>query len=306
MIRFVSNLEEKKKLCEKILRDLPEWFGIEEAIVNYIEESAEQVMIAYDSVGFVSLEETSHIAMDMHVLGVLKANHGHKIGKALIEAAESYAIQKGKSYMTVKTLSDKHPDINYKKTREFYKYMGYKALEEFPTLWGESNPCLYMIKSLESHILSVDGNIRLRLLHSSDYQMAEKWYSDPHILKFSEDRKEAYDQKTIEKMYRYLNGIGQVYIIEYFDEIWRPIGDVTLSDQTMPIIIDPTYISKGIGKKVIMFLLKRAELLGMKRVKLKGIYLFNEHSQRLFKSCGFTEIARDEVYVYMEKILCRL
>jgi hypothetical protein len=27
--------------------------------------------------------------------------------------------------------------------------MGFRPLEEFPELWGDANPCLQMIKSLE-------------------------------------------------------------------------------------------------------------------------------------------------------------
>ena len=51
--------------------------------------------------------------------------------------------------MTVKTLSERHPDKNYAKTRDFYEKCGFRVFEEFPELWGEANPCLYMIKEVK-------------------------------------------------------------------------------------------------------------------------------------------------------------
>jgi hypothetical protein len=50
--------------------------------------------------------------------------------------------------MTVKTLSDRHPDRHYAKTRSFYQKLGFVALEALPELWGQENPCLYMIRDL--------------------------------------------------------------------------------------------------------------------------------------------------------------
>ncbi len=43
-------------------------------------------------------------------------------------------------FLQVKTLSAKHPDAGYGRTRQFYLAMGFRPLQEFPTLWGEANP----------------------------------------------------------------------------------------------------------------------------------------------------------------------
>lgn len=303
MIKYIEDKQLKAEICDKVLRDLPEWFGIEESIIEYVKAVKDQVFIAYyleDYVGFVSLEETSNISMDMHVLGVLKDYHGRGIGKQLLKEAENYAVSKYKAHMTVKTLSSRHPDLSYKKTREFYERMSYKGLEEFPTLWGEANPCLYMIKDLTLGIYTINDHLRLRKVVRSDYKSALRWYADPKILHFSEGRNRPYNLTDLTRMYDYLEKVGTVFFIEYFEEFWKPIGDVTLSEIMMPIVIESLYTNKGIGKEVILYLLDLAKEKGYKQISLKGIYLYNDVSQKLFKSCGFFETKRDEKYVYLE------
>lgn len=68
-MEFVSDTSEKSEICSRILRALPRWFGIEEAIMEY--------------------------------------------------------------------------------TRKFYEKCGFVPFDEFLTLWGDDNPCLYMLKEVE-------------------------------------------------------------------------------------------------------------------------------------------------------------
>jgi GNAT superfamily N-acetyltransferase len=68
----------------------------------------------------------------------------------------------------------------------------------------------------------------------------------------------------------------------------------------MPMVIIPEYQGKGIGYRVIMTLLNRAKLQGIKHIKLSGIYTFNEKSFNLYSKCGFIETNRDENKIYME------
>jgi hypothetical protein len=42
----------------------------------------------------------------------------------------------------VKTQRAAHPDEHYARTHAFYRAMGFKPLQAFPTFWGEENPCL--------------------------------------------------------------------------------------------------------------------------------------------------------------------
>ena len=37
---------------------------------------------------------------------------------------------------------------HFDRTRLFYEAMGFRALEVFPTLWDEWNPCLVMVMKL--------------------------------------------------------------------------------------------------------------------------------------------------------------
>ena len=46
----------------------------------------------------------------------------------------------GTEFLQVKTLSAKHPDEGYEKTRAFYLAYGFRPLEEFPDLWSPESP----------------------------------------------------------------------------------------------------------------------------------------------------------------------
>ena len=51
---------ERSRLCEHVLRDLPDWFGIEEATAAYIsdvDEGYARTRAFYETRGFVPLEE---------------------------------------------------------------------------------------------------------------------------------------------------------------------------------------------------------------------------------------------------------
>lgn len=156
----------------------------------------------------------------------------------------------------------------------------------------------------DQNIIKVDEVIRLRPLKKDDYKMALVWYSNDNILKYSENRSEAYDIKMIDKMYSYLSSIGLVFVIEYFEDKWHAIGDVTLSDICMPMVIMPAYQSKGIGYKIITRLLDYGKAKGLSSIKLSGIYVFNEKSYKLYRKCGFVESCRDDQKIYMEIDLC--
>jgi len=53
----------------------------------------------------------------------------------------------GVEYLQVKTLGPSRPDDNYAATRAFYESVGFRPLEE-TSLWGDVNPCLFMVKKL--------------------------------------------------------------------------------------------------------------------------------------------------------------
>ncbi len=140
---------------EPILRSLPQWFGIEEATQMYIRDAgANPTLLAMDSerddlpVGLLTLWTHSPTAAEIYVMAVLPEYHRRGVGRLLQAAAEDHLRAEGVRFLQVKTLSDKHPDEGYKKTRAFYFAMGFTLLEEFPDLWGEHNPCWQLIKVL--------------------------------------------------------------------------------------------------------------------------------------------------------------
>jgi len=142
----------KSEICEKILRSIPDWFGIESAIVDYIKDVQSMPMLAAkletEVVGFLSLKFHNKYTAEIHVMGVLPDFHRRKVGRMLVEAAEKYLSERDYKYLTVKTLSESRPNEEYDRTRKFYYGVGFIPLEEFKTLWGEHNPCLLLIKDV--------------------------------------------------------------------------------------------------------------------------------------------------------------
>jgi ribosomal protein S18 acetylase RimI-like enzyme len=140
-------------VCAPILHALPEWFGIPEATAEYITEiETLPTLLAHldhQVVGFLSIKQHNSYSAELYVMGVHPSAHRKGVGRALVKTAEDKLHQQGVEFFQVKTLSSTHPDKNYAKTRAFYEAMGFRPLEEFPTLWGEHNPCLLMIKTVQ-------------------------------------------------------------------------------------------------------------------------------------------------------------
>jgi GNAT superfamily N-acetyltransferase len=145
-------------VCKPILRALPQWFGIEEATAQYVRDTDRlptlTAAIDGEVVGFLTLNQHSDYAAEIHVMGVRPEMHRRGVGRALLAEAERLLRQRGVEYLQVKTLSPAHPDPNYARTRQFYLAMGFRPLEEFPELWGPQNPCLQMIKCLNCQVVA--------------------------------------------------------------------------------------------------------------------------------------------------------
>jgi len=153
-ISIAGPLLDRARECEVILRSLPEWFGIEESIVDYVREikSLPTFVALHDDqvIGFISLKVHFDRSAEMYVLGLLSEYHRQGIGRRLVDAAEVFLRRTEVAFLQVKTLSGSHSSEHYARTRRFYESVGFEPLEEFETLWGERNPCLLMVKSLRS------------------------------------------------------------------------------------------------------------------------------------------------------------
>ena len=80
-------------------------------------------------------------------MAVSGSHHGQGYGRRLVEHAEEVLRLRSVEFLEVKTLGPSRPDAHYEKTRRFYEHLGFRPLEE-NKLWGDSNPCLIMVKHL--------------------------------------------------------------------------------------------------------------------------------------------------------------
>jgi ribosomal protein S18 acetylase RimI-like enzyme len=145
-------LYDQSDVCMPILRALPDWFGIEEALQQYEREInllPTFVTLRDEQVsGFLSVKIHNQFAAEIYVMGVDPACQRIGIGHALIQHVEYWLHAQAVEYLQVKTLSASHPDPFYARTRAFYQSTGFRPLEEFKHLWDEENPCLVMIKRI--------------------------------------------------------------------------------------------------------------------------------------------------------------
>jgi coenzyme F420-0:L-glutamate ligase / coenzyme F420-1:gamma-L-glutamate ligase len=140
---------ERSRVAEAVLRDLPEWFGIEESTRAYIEEAASMPTFAVEpDRGFLCLKRHTPRAAELYVMGVRRDEHRRGSGRALVAAAESWCRAEGIRYLQVKTLGPSRPDTHYDATRAFYEAMGFVALEELHGLWSHDNPALILVKDV--------------------------------------------------------------------------------------------------------------------------------------------------------------
>jgi GNAT superfamily N-acetyltransferase len=143
----VERPAERSRLCELVLRDLPDWFGIEEATAAYIADVAALPTFAVGEDAFLSLKLHNPRAAEVYVMGVRRDRHGQGLGTLLLDAAQTYLGARAVEYLQVKTLGPSHPDAGYARTRRFYEARGFVPLEELHDLWKD-NPCLLLVKRL--------------------------------------------------------------------------------------------------------------------------------------------------------------
>lgn len=142
----------KSEICNTTLRSLPLWFGIESAIVDYVNDvKPMETWVIFDgdkAIGFASINKHFPQTAEIHVMGIQQPYHGQGIGQKLVQTIVSELKNKGFKFLTVKTLSPSRQNEEYEQTRKFYLKVGFLPLEEFKTLWGEANPCLFLAMPL--------------------------------------------------------------------------------------------------------------------------------------------------------------
>ncbi|HEX3333728.1 MAG TPA: GNAT family N-acetyltransferase [Acidimicrobiales bacterium] len=140
------------QICGRVLAALPTWFGIPESVAEYVEKADTNPTVVAsvhgEDVGILTLVTHTPYASELCVMGLLPEYHRHGIGRAMLERAEAWLSERDIEYLQVKTLSPRHPDPGYVKTRAFYLACGFRPLEEFRDLWGPDQPALQMVKVL--------------------------------------------------------------------------------------------------------------------------------------------------------------
>lgn len=150
----IQSPETKSEICQTILHALPGWFGIEESITEYAEDSRNMCFFAAYSertpIGFLALKEHNEYTSEIYVTGILQKFQHQGIGKSLVHCAQKFCTDHSAKaeFLTVKTLAASHPSKAYEKTRGFYQALGFKPLEVFSDLWDKGNPCLFLAKYL--------------------------------------------------------------------------------------------------------------------------------------------------------------
>lgn len=143
---------DKQIITAEILKNLPQWFGIDSAINDYVHGvKATTFFAAYDNenpIGFISIKISNEYTAEIYVMGIKELYHRKGIGTTLVEKAKLFLKNAGYKFLIVKTLGESCDYEYYARTRKFYKKCGFFPLQEIKEIWGEENPCLIMLNVL--------------------------------------------------------------------------------------------------------------------------------------------------------------
>jgi ribosomal protein S18 acetylase RimI-like enzyme len=137
---------------EQLLRDLSEWFGIEQSVLNYIDAARTLPSVAalHDGqvVGVCLVRHHTPFAAEIELLAVQRDLHRRGIGRRLVERVEADLRASAVKLLQVKTRGPSGESAEYERTRAFYESVGFLPLEERTDIWGPENPCLISVKPL--------------------------------------------------------------------------------------------------------------------------------------------------------------
>jgi ribosomal protein S18 acetylase RimI-like enzyme len=101
-IREIVNADDKAKICNEILRSLPNWFGVETSIIEYTNQvQALPFYAAFENnncVGFVAVKPHNPYTAEICVMGVLQEYHRKGIGSMLINCGEKYCRESKRTF----------------------------------------------------------------------------------------------------------------------------------------------------------------------------------------------------------------
>ena len=123
------------EICNQILHSLPDWFGIEESIIQYIKDAdAIPTMIVKDEnnvIGFLTIKRHFSETAEIHCMGILPQYHRKGIGKLLIQELENNLKNDGFKILQVKTISEESASKFYAKLVNFINQLDLFLLRYF-------------------------------------------------------------------------------------------------------------------------------------------------------------------------------
>jgi GNAT superfamily N-acetyltransferase len=125
----------KLEQCERLIGELPMWFGRAEANAFYRREITTRECYAATInnivVGLIALDYHFATTCSVWWLAVSPSLHRHGVGRALVEHALGEARKRNCDYAAVETLSPRIESPEYEKTRRFYSALGFSSFIEF-------------------------------------------------------------------------------------------------------------------------------------------------------------------------------
>lgn len=136
----------------RILRALPSWFGVEEAIRAYVRAAADKPgYVATQGghvIGVALVQRHTPLSAELHLIAVCPEARGRGVGSSLVEAIETDLRHEGVRLLEVKTVGPSYRDEGYAATRAFYEARGFVPLEELDNIdW--TGPTLFLVKPLQ-------------------------------------------------------------------------------------------------------------------------------------------------------------
>lgn len=137
---------------DRILRLLPDWFGIGEAIVDYVEKARSldsYIAVNEDdwTVGVALITRHFSESAELTLIAIHPLYQSSGVGRALIRFVEQDLRENDCRYFEVHTVGPSFDHAGYAATRAFYAAVGFSPMHEFENLdWD--GPTLIMIKQL--------------------------------------------------------------------------------------------------------------------------------------------------------------
>ncbi len=152
-VKIRSFVPDDRAACAAIFEGLSDWFGIPETNQRYLAELGELTSFVAELedhvVGFTSLRLHNPESAELEVLAVDSSMHRLGVGRQLVGRLETELRTRGGIRLFhVKTLGPSDLYEPYRRTREFYRALGFVPLFESVALWGPENPALVLVKPM--------------------------------------------------------------------------------------------------------------------------------------------------------------